>query len=64
MSITITFEEPKREDYHSSPDCPPRKRGDGCYGDCADCHSMERNRYDRRKKKIEAQTAAMNRKTA
>ena len=62
MSITIIFGEPKLEDYHSRPDCPPRKRGDGCYGDCADCYSMEHDRYNRRKKKIEAQIAATNRR--
>lgn len=53
MSITITFEKPDRKDYHSHPDCPPRKRGDGCYGDCIDCYQGERDRYDRRKKRME-----------
>lgn len=53
MSITITFEKPKREHYYSHPDCPPRKRGDGCYGDCIDCYHIERDLYNSRKKRIE-----------
>ncbi len=53
MSITVIFEKPNREDYYNTPDCPPRKRGDGCYGDCPDCYSRELEIYNRRKKKIE-----------
>jgi len=56
MSITVIFEEPNREDYHNTPDCQPRKRGDGCYyGDCLDwdCYFRELKTYNRRKKKIE-----------
>ncbi len=51
MTITITFEEPNKKDYHYSQPkvCPPVVRGDGCYGDCSDCFSMESERYERRK---------------
>ena len=60
MTIDITFKRPYRKSYNASRDehgelkCPPIKRGDGCYGDCGDCYSIERDVYNRRKKALEA----------
>ncbi len=54
MAIMLEFEKPNKKDYHLEPqgECPPLKRGDSCYGDCADCYHMERDTYNRREKRM------------
>ena len=50
MYILIKFYKPKKELYHSKDNCPPKERGEGCYGDCLDCYSRDASRYKRLKK--------------
>lgn len=45
--ILIKLKKPIRDEYHSTPDCAPKQRGDGCYGDCIDCFHIDRERYER-----------------
>lgn len=54
-AITVTFEKPDKKNYHyeDPKTCPPIVRGDGCYGDCSDCFSIETERYERRKAVID-----------
>lgn len=44
--VIIKFKKPARDLYHSRPDCPPRERREGCYGDCVDCYHRDCNRYE------------------
>lgn len=45
--VIIKFHEPIKSLYHSSDSCPPKERGDGCYGDCYDCYHRDCERYER-----------------
>ena len=50
MYILIKFYEPKKELYCLADTCPPKKRGEGCYGDCLDCYARDVSRYKNLKK--------------
>ena len=48
--ILVKFMEPIRKEYFSGDNCAPRLRGEGCYGDCADCFHRDREKYERMSK--------------
>ena len=43
--IMIKFCEPIENLYRYNDACPPKARGEGCYGDCYDCYARDRDRY-------------------
>jgi len=51
--IAVIFREPIEieKEYHNHSNCPPRERGEGCYGDCVDCYSQDIDRFSRYLKK-------------
>lgn len=44
--VLVKFKKPIKDFYYSHPNCPPRERGEGCYGDCIDCYHRDCRRYE------------------